>query len=335
MKPGDAFLGVIDFFSTLVPGAVAAFLLLNEYQDLLVRPTNWPLTWGSKEGWAVFVVSAYLLGHAIVAVGSVLDKLIYDRIYVRWKRTEYVGWLDYDAMRKNKHAQNNRWLKPKIAETNKKREQPNKLANAKIAETWTRWRKRWALRLRLRLRIHWKRVKVVARKLDRPHPLLSVAKILKNLQLFDLLQGTGQSSKDVSNAFWWAGSIVRLKSPAGTTEIESLQAQSKMFRSIVVILLAMLLWAPFGSQGRDLFRFSWLWLSFFWVSFFCLSVWRFCRLRWDASERTYEYFIGVALPTDFTAAVARLAYSYWQARGQLDEVARNDWVRAMRELKGR
>jgi hypothetical protein len=29
-KPSDAFLGVMDFFSSVVPGAVAAFFLLNE-----------------------------------------------------------------------------------------------------------------------------------------------------------------------------------------------------------------------------------------------------------------------------------------------------------------
>lgn len=91
MKPGDAFLGVIDFFSTLVPGAVAAFLLLN--QDLLSLPSGWPLKWASTEGWAVFVVSAYLLGHGIAAASSLLlDGPVYDRIYVRWKRTKYVRW---------------------------------------------------------------------------------------------------------------------------------------------------------------------------------------------------------------------------------------------------
>jgi len=60
MKPGDAFLGVIDFFSTLVPGAVAAFLLLN--QDLLSLPSGWPLKWASTEGWAVSSYPPIYLG---------------------------------------------------------------------------------------------------------------------------------------------------------------------------------------------------------------------------------------------------------------------------------
>ena len=270
MKPGDAFLGVIDFFSTLVPGAVAAFLLLN--QDLLSLPSGWPLKWASTEGWAVFVVSAYLLGHGIAAASSLLlDGPVYDRIYVRWKRTKYVRW-------------------PMKGRANVCRE----------------------------------RAKLVWRKSDPDYPLLTVSKVLKRLQLFDLLDGTGQSSKDVSNTLTWAQSIVRLKSPAGATEIESLQAQSKMFRSIVVIVLAMIAWPPFPTWSRIVILFL----------FFCLSLWRFCKLRWEASQRTYEYFIGSAIPTDSRAEVARLAYSYWQERGNLDEAARQDWSRAKRELKG-
>jgi hypothetical protein len=93
MKPSEAFLGVIDFFSTLVPGAVAAFLLLN--QQLFSLPSGWlrwPLIWASTEGWVVFAVSAYLLGHAIVAVGSfLLDGPLYDRWYVRWQRSPRNG----------------------------------------------------------------------------------------------------------------------------------------------------------------------------------------------------------------------------------------------------
>jgi hypothetical protein len=48
MKPSDAFVGVIDFFSTLVPGAVAAFLLLN--QHLISMPSGWPFGARPRDG---------------------------------------------------------------------------------------------------------------------------------------------------------------------------------------------------------------------------------------------------------------------------------------------
>ena len=39
VKPSDAFLGVVDFFATLVPGGVESFLLLNQNRPLVPLPT--------------------------------------------------------------------------------------------------------------------------------------------------------------------------------------------------------------------------------------------------------------------------------------------------------
>jgi len=56
MKPSDLFVGVIDFFSTLVPGAIAAFFLSSE----MPTPAGWPsIEHGSAEGWVVFAVVAF------------------------------------------------------------------------------------------------------------------------------------------------------------------------------------------------------------------------------------------------------------------------------------
>jgi hypothetical protein len=137
------------------------------------------------------------------------------------------------------------------------------------------------------------------------------------------MQGTGRSPQDVSNNLFWAGTIVRLKSPAGATEIDSLQAQSKLFRSLVVILGAMVIWRPLFSVIR----------MSFWLALLSLSIWRYCKLRWDASQRTYEYFLGLALPTSTSPEIARLAYSYWQERGHQGGSPGEDWTRAEEELK--
>jgi hypothetical protein len=202
VKPSDAFLGVMDFFSTLVPGAVAAFLLLYQNTQVVPLPKGRPITWGSAEGWAVFLVGAYLLGHGITAIGSLLlDKPVYDRLYVRWKQSK---------------------------------------------------------------------------------ELLCAASELKERQLQSL--GVRQRPDEISNVFWWAGNVVRLRSPSATTEIEALQAQSKLFRSIVIILLAMAMWWPCLHLG-------------IWLAAIALSLWRYCKLRLDATERTYEYFLALAIPS--------------------------------------
>src|ERR1017187_7171375 len=73
-EPEKFFVGLMDFFSILLPGALLTFLLM----DLLV-----PAIWGTREypwltgegGVAVFVVASYLLGHVIFLLSSWLDEL--------------------------------------------------------------------------------------------------------------------------------------------------------------------------------------------------------------------------------------------------------------------
>jgi hypothetical protein len=70
-KPGDFFIGVIDFFGILVPGAVFLFLRgwrLGNWLDLHFDPDK-------KWFWAIFLLSAYLLGHFFLGLGVPLNRL--------------------------------------------------------------------------------------------------------------------------------------------------------------------------------------------------------------------------------------------------------------------
>jgi hypothetical protein len=85
MKPSDFYVGVISFFSILVPGAVAAAVLerlLGAY--ILASVVAVPQTPAGQ--WAAFLVASYFLGHLIFLVGAYIDPL-YDRIRV--KRNPY------------------------------------------------------------------------------------------------------------------------------------------------------------------------------------------------------------------------------------------------------
>ena len=73
-EPEKFFIGLMDFFSILLPGGVLTFLLMGEAPDNI--GTSWvsrQLT-GSK-GVAAFLVASYLLGHLIFLLGSWLDEL--------------------------------------------------------------------------------------------------------------------------------------------------------------------------------------------------------------------------------------------------------------------
>jgi hypothetical protein len=76
-KPEDFFVGVIDFFAVLLPGALLSFVFAD-FACHHVFGRALPALQGGMQGWVVFVFSSYLLGHFVFLVGSYIDPL-YDR----------------------------------------------------------------------------------------------------------------------------------------------------------------------------------------------------------------------------------------------------------------
>ncbi len=74
MKPSEFFVGVLDFFAILLPGAIATAILAPRvgpliFGSLFTSPTT------EAGGWATFLTSAYFLGHLIFLVGSYIDPI--------------------------------------------------------------------------------------------------------------------------------------------------------------------------------------------------------------------------------------------------------------------
>jgi len=78
MEPEKFHIGVIDLFAVILPGALLAFYLRSL---ALVGTFGWHLpAWSAQiEGWVLFAVIAYILGHFIFLVGSLVD-LAYDAL---------------------------------------------------------------------------------------------------------------------------------------------------------------------------------------------------------------------------------------------------------------
>jgi hypothetical protein len=86
MKPGDFFLGVLDFFAVLIPGSLAAWLVTRYVPaSTLKGALMLPGEDGSTPHWlvaaAAFAVSSYVLGHFVFMAGSKLDSS-----FDRWRR---------------------------------------------------------------------------------------------------------------------------------------------------------------------------------------------------------------------------------------------------------
>lgn len=73
-KPGDFFVGVLDFFAILVPGAIATAILQPRVGHLVFGPlvAHPP---GEAGRWVAFLVFAYFIGHLIFLLGSYVDGL--------------------------------------------------------------------------------------------------------------------------------------------------------------------------------------------------------------------------------------------------------------------
>ena len=71
MEPQKFFIGVIDLFSVLMPGALVAYVLKYEARQAgLPAPTD---TLADTESWVVFLFASYLLGHLAFLLGGTID----------------------------------------------------------------------------------------------------------------------------------------------------------------------------------------------------------------------------------------------------------------------
>src|SRR5690348_766943 len=75
-EPQKFFIGVMDFFSILLPGAILTWLMKEPLVELLGgEGASAELT--GAEQWVAFGVVSYLAGHLLFLIGSWLD-VVYD-----------------------------------------------------------------------------------------------------------------------------------------------------------------------------------------------------------------------------------------------------------------
>lgn len=81
MKPTEFFIGVVDLFAVLMPGAIAAGIALHFSQvhgiPMLVGLGVSELS--GSAAWLAFFVGSYILGHLMFSVGAFIDRLPYFR----------------------------------------------------------------------------------------------------------------------------------------------------------------------------------------------------------------------------------------------------------------
>lgn len=189
-KPNDLFVGIVDFFAVLLPGAVLTFALqLAKVSFLEALIAN-----RSKEAkWIIFVIASYLLGHFIFLIGAAFLDDLYDVTYAKHRGV-------------------------------KKRQ-----------------------------------------------PLLRYAAHIKR-------QSLERSRHNVENNFKWVRAFVQLHNQSAAAEIDRLEADSKFFRSLIVVLIGVWLWIGLTRAPVALF---------FSATLLLLWHWRYTRFR-SAKRQQYR-----------------------------------------------
>jgi hypothetical protein len=71
-EPEKFFIGLMDFFSIVVPGALLTYLLMGEVGPVVLWDRFSKLA--GAEVWSAFLFASYLFGHLVFLLGSWLDE---------------------------------------------------------------------------------------------------------------------------------------------------------------------------------------------------------------------------------------------------------------------
>ena len=224
-KPGDLFIGVIDFFAVLVPGIIAAALIVIAMGKTL--QADIPFLSG-------VAIAGWVLGHVLHGIGSFLDPLVYDRLF------KPQDTVDLEAA-----------------------------SPAQTSKGFRSW-------------IH--------SYLHKNDDLYRLAK-----EMTDVPEEKNQraaNSNVPGGMYQWARTWLDSHSPEATANLDRLEADSKLFRSLVVLCLiaipALIAIAIANSGCWTPRQLASIVIAFAGVLF---SLWRYCDLRNKMIRRCYLYYV--------------------------------------------
>lgn len=221
--PQKLFIGLIDFFSIIMPGALLAYFLKDTVAQWYSLEGGYPLD--SVEAVTVFLFASYLLGHFAFLVGAVLDDWIYDPV----RSSASAGQI-------------------------------RRLAHGKsLSPSWLRRLAQLGM--------------IFGKNAD---AAVSQAVRLKARELLPL------SAQGAINAFQWSKAVLSREHADGLSEVNRLEANSKFFRSFVIVLVLL---AILGIYRHSLVQ-----------TFVCLiaiapALWRYADQRFKATQQAYWFLL--------------------------------------------
>lgn len=214
--PKNFFIGLIDFFSIILPGAILVYVIKEEaWHWAFGHERALP---GDTEGSLVFLLASYLMGHFIFLLSAWLDEL-------------------YDHARR---ATLNHQIK--------------QLAwHGKLLPKW----------YRVLIWLVFKREQDIA--VDR-------AGRIKRFHLDKI------GSSAAVNTFQWSKARLAIEHPESLATVQRFEADSKFFRSLVVVLVVLIIWWMAHARYG---------ITMACVVLLVMALWRYMEQRFKATNQAY------------------------------------------------
>ncbi len=218
LEPQKFFIGLLDFFSILLPGMLLTYLLGDDLCRVVLREAQCPSP-DAAEGLFAFLIASYLVGHIAFLFGA-------------W-------WLDelYDALRDR--TENG---------------QVRRLVRGRKPSSWC---------VRALVWLFFKRES--NRAVDR-------AGAIRRKALAPL------AAESAINTFQWSKALLAIESPESLATVQRFEADSKFFRSFVVVLLVL------GVVYALKQQWTLVWIA---AALTLLSFWRFADQRLKSTNQAY------------------------------------------------
>jgi hypothetical protein len=118
LKPSDFFIGVIDFFSVILPGALVAYFLKGLfYADVFGEGKAFPAPETAAQRWVIFLLATYIIGNIVFVIGSLLlDSFVYDKLLrnILFKKNFDLSYLTATAIR-DQYLDSESWIERHVA----------------------------------------------------------------------------------------------------------------------------------------------------------------------------------------------------------------------------
>jgi len=298
-KPNDLFVGIVDFFAVLLPGAVLTFMLQNVKVSMLNDRINDLLKDRSTEAkWVIFVIASYLFGHFVFLIGAKFLDDLYDATYAkrqgikrRWRLLKHVGGIKREALQSAHLIENQfKWArayvklnKPEAATEIDRLEADSKFFRSMVVVAASGW-----------MMIGVYRKACGALLLTASFGLLWLARNYRPRKSWKM---TAAEQKSFQQG--------RLKNRRGALSEERLWQKKRprflpwrrRFNRWRVFVFAQFLVAGYLVLGAIYSHTNW-WPVIGCFVVICLSAWRYADQRWKMTQTAYLYFVMLNKPAN-------------------------------------